>query len=152
MYQINLGITDYVESVTFKPFRKRVSNAKSRLAINDILANNSQPWQFKRMIPKERGGQNRGEGIGCAWAMLIVNGLLMGLLAVSFGQGPYSSDEQELWYRYGSLSFFVAGAVLPAVTLFAVGRSRWVVLASTAWMLAVLLAFLRFVMMSGGGV
>ena len=120
--------------------------------MNDNLADKSQLGQSERMATEERGGPNRVEGIGCAWALLSVNGLLMGLLAVSFGQGPYSSAEQEFWYRYGSISFFVAGAVLPAVTLFAVGRSRWVVLASTAWMLAVLLAFLQFAMMSGGGV
>ena len=92
------------------------------------------------------------DGIGCAWLLLGVNALLMGLLALSFGQGPYSSAEQEVWYRYGSLGFFVAGAVLPAIALFTFRRSRWLILASTAWMSAVLLGFVWFVMMSGGGV
>lgn len=104
------------------------------------------------MTSKQAGELNRVGGIGCAWLLLGVNVLLMGLLAISFGQGPYSSGEQELWYRYGSLSFFVAGAVLPAAALFAFRRSRWAILASTAWMLAVLLAFIWFAMMSGGGV
>jgi hypothetical protein len=96
--------------------------------------------------------QNRVEGIGCAWALLGVNAVLMGLLAATFMQGPYSSTEQELWYRYGSLGFFLAGAALPAIALFAGRRSRWVVIASTTWMLTLLLAFAWFAMMSGGGV
>ncbi|MGB3167322.1 MAG: hypothetical protein WBA68_11160 [Alteraurantiacibacter sp.] len=125
---------------------------KSGQAANDPIADISDFGQFERMSPKDAGEQNRVDGIGCAWFLLGVNALLMGLLAASFGQGPYSSAEQELWYRYGSLSFFVAGAVLPAVALFAFRRLRWVVLASTAWMLAVLLAFVWFAMMSGGGV
>jgi hypothetical protein len=91
------------------------------------------------------------EDIGCAWALLAVNAVLMALCAASFVQGPYSSREQELWYRYGSLGFLLAGAALPAIALFAGRRSRWVVIVSTAWMFAVLLAFAWFVMMSGGG-
>ncbi|MFN6934249.1 MAG: hypothetical protein ACK4NZ_03745 [Tsuneonella sp.] len=75
----------------------------------------------------------------------------MGLVAASFGQGPYSNSEQEIWYRYGSLGFFVGGAVLPAIALFAFRRCWWVVVAVTAWMLMALLAFIWFVMMSGGG-
>jgi protein-S-isoprenylcysteine O-methyltransferase Ste14 len=101
---------------------------------------------------RETVEQNRVEGIGCAWALLVVNTALMGLFAVSFVKGPYSSSEQELWYRYGSLSFFLAGAALPAIALFAARRSRWVVIASTVWMLTVLLGFAWFAMMSGGGV
>ena len=104
------------------------------------------------MTPNEAGERKRADGIGCAGLLLGVNALLMGLLAVSFGQGPYSSAEQELWYRYGSLSFFVAGAVLPAIVLIAFRRSRWVVGASSAWMLAVLFACVWFAMMSSGGV
>jgi len=100
----------------------------------------------------ETGEQSRVEGIGCAWTLLGVNAVLMGLLAASFVRGPYSSSEQELWYRYGSLGFFLAGAALPAIALFAAGRSRWIVIASTLWMLTVLLGFAWFAMMSGGGV
>jgi hypothetical protein len=46
------------------------------------------------------------EGIGCSWALLALNTLFMGLLTASFVQGPYSSSQQELWYRYGSLGLF----------------------------------------------
>jgi hypothetical protein len=104
------------------------------------------------MTPQETGEHNRVEGTGCAWALVGINTMLMGLLAASFVQGPYSSSEQELWYRYGSLGFFLAGAALPAIALFAGRRSRRVVVASTAWMLMLLLAFAWFAMMSGGGV
>ena len=104
------------------------------------------------MTTQDAGEQNRVEGIGCAWTLLAVNTVLMGLLAASFMQGPYSSSEQELWHRYGSLGFLLAGAALPGIALFAARRSRWVVIVSTAWMFAVLLAFVWFAMMSGGGV
>lgn len=104
------------------------------------------------MTPQDASEQKRVEGIGCAWALLALNAVLMGLLCVSFVQGPYSSFEQELWYRYGSLGFVLAGAVLPAIALLKARHSRWVVTISTAWMLALLLAFVWFAMMSGGGV
>src|SRR5437764_11800704 len=100
--------------------------------------------QSKFVAPPKAGDQNRVEGIGCAWALLGINAVLMGVLAASFAQGPYSSSEQELWYRYGSLGFFLAGAALPAIALFAGRRSRCVVIASTAWMLITLLAFAWF--------
>ena len=98
------------------------------------------------------GPPNRIEGIGCAWALLGLNTVLIGLLTASFVQGPYSSGEQELWYRYGSLGFFLAGVVLPAIALFVARRSRWVVIASSAWMLIALFGFVWFGMMSSGGV
>ena len=104
------------------------------------------------MTPQEASQPNRVEGLGCAWALLGVNAVLMGLLAVSFAQGPYSSDEQELWYRYGSLSLFLAGAALPAIALFVARRSRRAVLICTAWMLALLIVGGWYAMMSGGGV
>jgi hypothetical protein len=65
------------------------------------------------VIPQGTDEQIRVESIGCAWALLSVNALLMGLLAASFVQGPYSSGEQELWYRYGSLGFFLAWLLCP---------------------------------------
>ena len=94
----------------------------------------------------------RAEGLGCTWAWLAINTVLIGLLTASFVQGPYSSWDQELWYRYGSLSFFVAGVALPAIALFTARRFRWVVIATTIWMPVVLLAFVWFGMMSSGGV
>jgi hypothetical protein len=84
--------------------------------------------------------------------LLAINTVVIGLLTASFVQGPYSSDEQELWYRYGSLAFFLAGSVMPAITMFAARRSRAVIAASTAWMLIMLLAFVWFAMISSGGV
>jgi hypothetical protein len=104
------------------------------------------------MTTQKEGEQNRRGGIGCAWALLGVNTLLIGLLTASMVQGPYSSTEQELWYRYGSLSFFLAGAVLPAIALFAFRLSRALIVVSTAWMAIILLAFVVFGMMSSGGV
>jgi hypothetical protein len=95
--------------------------------------------------------QNR-PGIGCELALLGVNTLLIGLAATSFTQGPYSSLEQELWYRCGSLGFFVAGSLLPAIAMFAARRSRWVIGASIAWMAATFVGFVWYAMMSGGGV
>jgi hypothetical protein len=103
-------------------------------------------------VTEKIGPTNRIEGIGCAWALLGINTVLIGLLTASFVQGPYSTNEQELWYRYGSLGFFMAGVVLPAIVLFSVRRSRWLVIASTAWMLLALLGFVWFGMMSSGGV
>ena len=103
-------------------------------------------------VAENAGQPNRSEGLGCAWTLLGINTVLIGLLTASFVQGPYSSWEQELWYRYGSLSFFVAGVALPAISLFAARRLRWVVIATTVWMLVTLVGFVWFGMMSSGGV
>lgn len=101
---------------------------------------------------EEAGSKNQGQGVGCAWFLLAINTVLIGLLTASFVQGPYSSVEQEFWYRYCSIAFFSAGSVLPAIALFILRRSRAVIAASTTWMLIVLLAFAWFAMMSRGGV
>ena len=103
-------------------------------------------------VAENAGQPNRSEGLGCAWTLLGINTVLIGLLTASFVQGPYSSWEQELWYRYGSLSFFAAGVALPAISLFAARRLRWVVIATTVWMLVTLVGFVWFGMMSSGGV
>lgn len=85
--------------------------------------------------------------------MLGINALLIGLLAFSFSHGPYSSREQELWYRYGSIGFLIAGAVLPAVALLlGAARYQWAVIALIMWMLAILMACFVYAMFSGGGV
>ena len=90
---------------------------------------------------------------GCVWAMLATNTLIIGLVALSFGQGPYSSHGQELWYRYGSLGFLLGGAVLPAIALLlGASRSRGMMGALAAWMAATFVAFCGYVFMSGGGV
>jgi len=91
------------------------------------------------------------EGIGCGWTLVAINTALMGLCAASFVRGPFSSFEQELWYRYGSIGFLLAGAALPAVILLR-GRPRWLVYATAPWMLTALLSFAGWVMVSGGGV
>jgi hypothetical protein len=101
---------------------------------------------------RQSPGQESEPRMGCALAMLGVNTVLIGLATVSFTQGPYSSREQEFWYRYGSLAFFVAGSILPGIALFADRRSRVVIGASIAWMAATFLAFVRYAMMSSGGV
>ncbi len=92
-------------------------------------------------------------GFGCAATLVGINGLLMGLLALAFARGPYSSLEQELWYRYGSLGFVLIGAVLPAVALMlGVRRSQWGLVALVLWMIATLFAFVVYALRSGGGV
>ena len=90
---------------------------------------------------------------GCAWSLLALNALLMGLAAFSFSQGPYSSEEQELWYRYGSLSFLLGGAIIPAVALLSFARkSALAVSLLSAWMVTAFLGFLIYVGFSSGGV
>ena len=85
--------------------------------------------------------------------MLGINSLLIGLAALSFSQGPSSSTEQELWYRYGSLGFLLVGAIVPAIALLSGARKS--ALASnllTAWMCTALFGFLIYAFYSGGGV
>ncbi len=90
---------------------------------------------------------------GCAWSMLGVNVLLIGLAALSFSQGPYSSKEQEIWYRYGSLGLLLGGAIIPAIVLLSgARRSPWAITLLTIWMFAAFLAFLIYAFYSGGGV
>lgn len=96
---------------------------------------------------------DKQEGSGCLVAILGINGLLMGLFALGFSQGPYSSQEQELWYRYGSISFLLGGAVLPGFALLlGAKRAPWAVISLTVWMVAALCAFAVYVFHSGGGV
>jgi hypothetical protein len=92
-------------------------------------------------------------GSGCAFSMLAVNAVLLGLLASSFSQGPYSSFGQEAWYRFGSIGFLLSGAVLPGIALlFGAKRSRGVTIALTIWMMVTLFACLGYALHSGGGV
>jgi hypothetical protein len=77
----------------------------------------------------------------------------MGLLAWSFTQGPYYSHRQEVWYRYGSLAFLFAGALLPAAALLlGAYRSRRAVGLLMKWMTATLLTGFVYACLSGGGV
>lgn len=90
---------------------------------------------------------------GCAWSILAINTVVIGLAALSFSQGPYSSPEQELWYRYGSLGFLLVGAILPAIALLLGARSStWGTVALTMWMVAGFVSFMLYAILSGGGV
>ncbi|HEY5711013.1 MAG TPA: hypothetical protein VIT38_03880, partial [Allosphingosinicella sp.] len=82
-------------------------------------------------------------GLGCAVVGLALNTVLMGLLASQFARGPYASQEQEIWYRYGSLGFLLIGVILPAVAL-VLGTRRFPTLSTALafWMAAVLFVFI----------
>lgn len=94
-----------------------------------------------------------GKEIGCIAILFGVNALVIGTIALSFGNGPYSSWEQELWYRYGSLGFLFLGVILPAAAL-ALGarRSQVAMTALVMWMLAVLLVCCGYAINSSGGI
>ena len=76
----------------------------------------------------------------------------MGALAFSFVQGPYSSAQQEFWYRWVSLAFLLFGAVIPALVAFK-GSRRLIGLQKLLliWLVVSLLGFCSYVGMSGGG-
>ena len=102
--------------------------------------------------PEAEPTPKRG-GIGCALGLLALNSLLIGLLAWSFTQGPYHNHQQVVWYRYGSLGFLFAGALLPAVALLlGAYRSRRAVGLLVKWMTATLLTCFVYACLSGGGV
>ena len=91
--------------------------------------------------------------IGCTAVLICANMVLMGLFAASFVQGPYSSPEQEYWYRYGSLAFLFGGAILPGAAALRWGRrSAPLLISLTAWMFVALIAWCLYVLNSGGGV
>jgi hypothetical protein len=104
------------------------------------------------MHEAEKQQTNNSSAIGCALILLGINTVLIGLTAASFAQGPYSSPQQELWYRYGSLAFLAVGSIVPAIGLLAARRSRTAIGASVALMAATFFAFVWYAMMSGGGV
>lgn len=116
------------------------------------VADVRKPGHVTRMEPQNPIEQDRSKMSGCSWTILIVNIVIIGFFTASMAQGPYSSREQELWYRYGSLGFLISGVVLPAAVLFVIRRSRATVGLLTAWMAAILLGFTWFLAMSGGGV
>jgi hypothetical protein len=96
---------------------------------------------------------SKPSGFGCLFVMFTVNLVILGFLALGFAHGPYSSREQEIWYRYGSIGFLLAGAVLPAAALsLGARRSQGAIIALTAWMLVTLFAAFCYAMLSGGGV
>jgi hypothetical protein len=96
---------------------------------------------------------DKQSGAGCVWGLLAFNAVTIGCLALAFAQGPYSSWEQELWYRYGSIGFVVVGAIIPAVAMFFGARRSGTMLGITAaWLAVTFLGFCYYALMSGGGV
>jgi|KBSSwiStaDraftv2_1062776.scaffolds.fasta_scaffold04003_2 hypothetical protein len=101
----------------------------------------------------EGDGKAERSGIGCALSILAVNAVVIGFLASSFAEGPYSSLGQELWYRYGSLGFLLSGVILPAIALLlGASRSRGATIALTIWMMVTLFLCFGYALNSGGGV
>jgi hypothetical protein len=91
--------------------------------------------------------------IGCAFSIVTLNTLLLGLIAWSFSHGPYSSHGQEVFYRYYSIGLFLAGAIAPAIILLlGAKRSLIATVALIAWMLFVLVNAIMYAVGSGGGV
>lgn len=103
--------------------------------------------------PYHRNGTTKGTALGCLGIIGCFNLVLMGLLASTFAVGPYASVRQEIWYRGGSISFVMFGAVLPmaAALVFARRSPKWAS-ALALWMFAALLAFVGYAFMSGGGI
>ncbi|AOW25474.1 hypothetical protein AVM11_08110 [Sphingomonas melonis TY] len=90
---------------------------------------------------------------GCGITAAIWNLIIMGLVALSFASGPYSSFAQMAWYRLGSISFLLLGAVIPSALLFLLPkRCSMTVPALTAWMIAAFVIFAWYMIYSGGGV
>lgn len=85
--------------------------------------------------------------------LVAINAVIIGLFTFSFTQGPYSSGEQELWYRWISLAFLVGGVLLPAGLVFLRRQSaKRVSAAVNIWLVTTLFGFLAYLMFSGGGV
>ena len=117
----------------------------------------TEPEKPPETGPRAETGRLAGEaeapaGAGCAWAMLSFNAIVMGVVALSFASGPYSSVGQELGYRYGSLAFLTSGALLPAAALiFAPRRTQTMVDALIAWTVMAFFGFAYYVTIAGGG-
>ena len=85
--------------------------------------------------------------------LVTINAVVMGLLALSMVRGPFSSFQQELWYRYGSLTFFFLGVVLPVLAIvFFRAKVRRFAVVSNVWLVAIMIGFFGYLMSFGGGV
>ena len=85
--------------------------------------------------------------------LVAINSVIIGLFTFSFTQGPYSSTEQEIWYRWISIGFLVGGVLLPAGLVFLQSRkAKRVSVAINIWLVATLFGFIVYLMLSGGGV
>lgn len=89
---------------------------------------------------------------GCAIFLLIANIGFLGLLALALAQGPYSSFEQKVWYRYGTLSLLLAGVVLPGFLLVLKRQSRRGNGTACGLMGGTFVLAIFYGVMSGGGV
>jgi hypothetical protein len=90
--------------------------------------------------------------IGTA-VLIALNALVWGTWSLLSVTSSSSSFEQALWYIYGPLAVFLSSVVVPIIAL-ATGHLRqgpgrsWL----RAALLLVLLGFLPYAFMSGGGV
>ena len=93
------------------------------------------------------------EGLGCAGTLAAFNLIVMGSIAYIFSMMPYFNAGQERWYRGGSLAFLFLGALVPICWLVLIRRGHWGnAKAIAAWTFAALLAFMAYVLLSGGGI
>lgn len=84
--------------------------------------------------------------------LVAINAVIIGLFTFSFAQGPYSSGEQELWYRWISIAFLIGGVLLPAGLVFLRPQSaKRISVAINIWMVTTLFAFFPYLMFLGGG-
>ena len=92
-------------------------------------------------------------GLGCTVALTTINASVMGMLALSFAKGSYSSPEQEHWYRYGSLGFLLIGVFLPLLAILSRrDRSKRFVENVNVWMVCALVGCFVYAYRSGGGI
>jgi hypothetical protein len=93
------------------------------------------------------------DGLGCAVTIAAINLAVMGFIAYVFSRMFYFNVGQERWYRGGSLAFLILGALVPICWLVLIRRGYWgSAKAIAAWMFAALLAFMVYVLLSGGGI
>jgi hypothetical protein len=124
-----------------------------------VKARSGHIWPVLRYSMSNKDAPIRGavsqqlHGLGCAAALAVVNLVVMGLITYTFARMSYPNIEQERWYRGGSLAFLILGAIFPICWLVLIRRGRWgSIKAIFAWMFAALLAFMGYVLMSGGGI
>jgi hypothetical protein len=93
------------------------------------------------------------DGLGCAGTIATFNVIVMGFIAYIFSMMPYFNVGQELWYRGGSLTFLILGALVPICWRILIKRGYWgSAKPIAAWMFAALITFIGYVLLSGGGI
>ena len=85
--------------------------------------------------------------------LLVVNTIFIGFMTMARIRGPYSSHEQLILYRYGSLALFAAGVLIPWIcfVFFRKFVERHTILASV-WLAATLSAVIIWGAALSGGV